>query len=209
MVPHTMNCNVLRAFSPGLFLFLIISCLTGCSMGSLDDNKKDLSLAEAQELVSFKICLPSYLPAKTDPNPSITYYADYGDSPEKYIVLQYKMIITGEHFIDIWQRYDSGAEKLKNEYDDDVHEAWKYQLIYWIIPSNTRQAEALFKRASVEHKAFESQTVVWWLYELVEPIEYQSTLTRWNKDNMRYEIFSILTPEEINEVTMSMFECSQ
>ena len=60
----------------------------------------------------------------------------------------------------------------------------------------------------VEAKAYQTDQIVWWLYEIVAPSEYRSTMTEWIKDQVKYRILSYLPVEEIEKVTVSMLDCS-
>ncbi len=51
---------------------------------------KNLSMEEAQDLVSFPLCIPTYLPANAGGDPQIIYQADAANVPEEtFIRLRY------------------------------------------------------------------------------------------------------------------------
>lgn len=204
------NMRLIKVFTIAGSCLVIAYCLNACSFGGLDDNRTNISVDEAQKLVPFTICFPNSLPTVVEPNPIINYYADYGDSPEKYIVLNYISSTIDKVMLEIWQRYDPGAEVLSSDYSKEVHEVWKYQLIRWLIPDNARKVDELVEQAVFEEKVFRSDATIWWLYSLNTPLEYFSTLSRWNnRDHISFVLYSYLSPEELLRVTESLLICSQ
>lgn len=191
-----------------VFVVMVYSLISGCSNSTLDDNRENVTIEEAQSLVSFKICYPTYYPSGIDSNPTISYYADYGDSPEKDIVLKFKRKDSNETVFDVWQRYDPDANNLDKDLPDEVHHAWKYQLVHWIIPDDSRKADSVLENTKMEFTVSQTNLIVWWLYEIIDPIQYRATLTRWNDKHIRFRIYSYLPTEEIKQVTISMFSCS-
>ena len=60
----------------------------------------------------------------------------------------------------------------------------------------------------MESMSFQSDQIVWWLYQIVDPIEYRSTMTKWITNNVEYRIMSYLSVNEIKKITESMIDCS-
>jgi hypothetical protein len=176
-----------------------------------DIVRKNLTIEEAQSLVSFPVCAPTYKPPEINSDPQIIYDADAANVPqETYIRLRYQRADNYETMFEIYQRYtqDSG---MKTAYPEAAHGGAKVNLLDWIsYPKflSESEMEVAMTRAQMISSVFESNGIVWWLYEITEPIEYRSTMTKWIKDHVEYRILSLLTAEEIKKVTLSMLDCS-
>jgi len=176
-----------------------------------DIVRKNLTIGEAQSLVSFAICVPTYKPPEINSDPQIIYDADAANVPqEKYIRLRYQSIGNQETMLEIYQRYtqDSG---MKTAYPETAYEGAKVNMLDWIsYPKflSETEMEAAVNRTQMLSSAFQTNGTVWWLYEITDPIEYQSTMTKWIKDHIEYRILSLLPAEEIKKVTLSMLDCS-
>ncbi len=71
---------------------LLVLALTGCQLLDFpgDVVLEDLTLEEAQNLVTFSICVPVYIPFEIDPQPNIIYHDDgFGAEQEKFIRHKY------------------------------------------------------------------------------------------------------------------------
>src|SRR5512138_1397978 len=67
---------------------------------------KNLSISEAQQLVIFPICAPSYIPHGMEANPHFTYWADDIQIPQTtYIRLLYKHIGSRDRAFEVYERY--------------------------------------------------------------------------------------------------------
>ena len=178
-----------------------------------DVLREDITLEEAQSLVTFSICIPTYIPTGIDPNPQIIYAADAANVPEEtYIRLRYKRLDNQEKVMEIYQRYTPDAE-MKTEYPDleSFRNKATIIMVWWISdPKSLSRSETdnAVERTQLEANVFQTDQTVWWLYEITDPIEYRSTMTKWIEDHVEYRILSYLPAEEIEKVTLSMLECS-
>jgi len=206
-----MNKVALIFFTMSLMASLI-SCLW---IGYGDDYRENLTLEEAQDLVSFPICIPTYLPPGVDPKPQIIYESDAANVPEEtYIRLRYKGKNDRKKVFETYQVY-TNDKVLKTNYPDselsNLYDGAKVSLLYWTLPGFQVTSEKIDEAVSetqVEAKAYQTDQIVWWLYEIVAPSEYRSTMTEWIKDQVKYRILSYLPVEEIEKVTVSMLDCS-
>ena len=172
---------------------------------------EDITMEEAQSLVSFPICVPTYIPPGIDSNPSISYLAEEVNIPkETYIRLLYPQVDDREVVLEIIQNYtpDKG---MKAEYSDLELARAKVSLLDWMFPLRfilESQLDAAVEQIRMEANVSETGGTVWWLYEIVDPSEYRSTMTKWVVNNVEFRIFSYLPAEEIKKVTLAILECS-
>lgn len=172
---------------------------------------EDITMEEAQSLVSFPICIPTYIPPERDANPKINYEAEEVNLPEEtYIRLLYKRIDDHKEVLEIIQNYtpDKG---MKAEFSESELEGAKVSLLYWMYPLRfifESKLDATMEQIRMEANVSETDETVWWLYEIVDPREYRSTMTKWVVNNVEFRIFSYLPAEEIKKVTLAMLECS-
>lgn len=176
-----------------------------------EDFRKSQTMEEAQGLVEFQLCTPTYMPLGIDPNPKILYDAEDVNIPEEtYIRFQYRSANDRKKVFEIYQRYtrDTG---MKTTYPETAIGGSEVSLLDWIsYPKflSESEIEAAMNRTQMLYSAFQTNGTVWWLYEITNPIEYRSTMTKWIKDHVEYRILSLLPEEEIKKVTLSMLYCS-
>jgi hypothetical protein len=177
-----------------------------------EDFRESLTIEEAQSLVEFQLCKPTYVPSGIDPTPKILYDAEDVNIPEEtYIRLQYRRVNDQEKIFEIHQRYTPDAG-MRTTYPETAHEGAKVNLLDWIsYPKFLSEAEmeVAMTRTQMVSSVFQTNGTVWWLYEITDPSEYRSTMTKWIKDHVEYRILSYLPAEEIQKVTFSMIECSK
>ena len=75
-----------------LVILYLSNCADAFPFGPTDENLENISLEKAQSLVPFAICLPTYLPHDINPEPYITYHADWGDPVESQVRLRYSLL---------------------------------------------------------------------------------------------------------------------
>jgi|GEM_PF-6787580 hypothetical protein len=174
-------------------------------------SREDITMEESQSLVSFPICLPPYIPPGIDSNFSINYLAEEVNIPEEtYIRLLYTRVDDREVVLEIIQNYtpDKG---MKAEYSELELARAKVSLLDWMFPLRfilESQLDAAVKQIQMEANVSKTGETVWWLYDIVDPKKYRSTMTKWIVNNVEYRIFSYLPAEEINKITLAMLECS-
>jgi hypothetical protein len=194
---------------------LLIAVLAICQLIDnlpRDDHRENLTLEEAQSLVTFTICIPTYLPQDVDVNPLIIYDSDAADVDfERYIRLRYFFSDHKEKALEINQRYTMHSG-LQSSYPDSAFGGDKVLLLWWISAPNSLAGSELDDAMSATQfnaTSFETDQIVWWLFEINEPLQYRSTMTHWIENQVEYRIMSYLSADEIEKVTISMFECSK
>jgi hypothetical protein len=105
------NLNRLRKGVYLVFAVMIV-LLAGCWDNLTNIYRDNLTLQEAQSLVSFPICIPGYIPPGIDPNPNIINQAEGPDiiPEENYIRLQYKRIDNQKKLL----KFSKGSQTMKN-----------------------------------------------------------------------------------------------
>jgi hypothetical protein len=214
MKANSFRRNLIRAV---LILAILIIVVGGASAIFLwinlphDDYRANITKVEAQSLVSFPICVPTYVPPETDPSPQFIYESDAANVPEEtYILMRYRRMGGQEEVFEVYQKY-TRDEGMKTEYSQSAHEGAKVSLLYWMFPYPEFLSESvglIVEEMHLEASVFQTDQTIWWLYEIVDPIEYRSTMTKWITNHVEYRILSYLPAEEIKRVTLSMFECS-
>jgi len=176
-----------------------------------DTLKENITLREAQNLVSFPVCVPSYVPAGIDPQPQVIYESDAANvAEETYVRLRYKQLDAGKDILEVYQRY-TPDETMKTKYPESVVEGAEAALLNWIsYPRLLSESELTVaaERAHIDANVLQTDQTVWWLYEIHDPTEYRSTMAKWIGNHVEYRILSYLPAEEIKKVTMSMLECT-
>jgi hypothetical protein len=176
-----------------------------------DILRENLTIKEAQDLVSFPICIPTYEPPEINPEPQIIYDADAANVPqETYIRLRYQHAGNHQTEFEVYQRYTQDSE-MKTAYPEMAHNGAKVNLLNWISYPNLiseSEIEETMTRTQMASSVFQTNGTVWWLYEIINPIEYHATMTKWVRNHVEYRILSFLSTEEIKKITLSMLDCS-
>lgn len=176
-----------------------------------NDIREGIALDKAQSLVIFPICTPAYIPQGINANPQIIYDADDARVPEvTYIRLRYKRIDDQRLVFEVYQVY-TRLEGMNPEFSESRVQRAEVSLLYWMDPSefaSESKLEIARKRAQMEAIPSQISGTVWWLYEIVDPSEYSSTMTEWINNHVEYRVLSYLPAEEIKKVTLAMLECS-
>jgi hypothetical protein len=100
---------------------------------------------------------------------------------------------------------------MKAEYSELELARAKVSLLEWMYSFRfifESQLDAAVEQIQMEANVSTNNETVWWLYEIVDPSEYRSTMTKWVVNNVEFRIFSYLPAEEIQKVTLSMLESS-
>lgn len=177
-----------------------------------DALRENITIEEAQNLVSFSICLPTYTPPQVDINPKIVYESDAAGVPqETYVRLRYQRINNSQKVFEIYQSY-THDKMMKTAYPESAKqkEMAEVSLLYWIYyPKFLSESEmgSILKSIKSKDSVYQTNQTVWWLYKITDPIEHQSTMTKWIKDQVEYRIISFLPEEEIKKITLSMLDC--
>jgi len=200
-----------KKHKPEIFFVMVIFMvnLTSCFMA--DTIRKDITLEEAQSLVAFQICIPSYLPPDVNPTPQIIYDADAANVPEEtFIRLMYKRIGNQEVVFEVYQRYTSDTGmKTEDSNLESMNKSAKVIMLYWMTEHvSLSEVKKIIAQMKLEASVFETDQIVWWLYEIIEPSMYRSTMAKWVKDGVEYAIPSYLPADQIEKIALSMFECS-
>src|SRR5215207_3226136 len=173
-------------------------------------SREDITMEEAQSLVSFPICVPTYIPPGIDSNFSINYLAEEVNNPdETYIRLLYTRVADREVVLEIIQNYTPN-KGMKVEFSESDLERAKVSLLDWMYPLRfifESQLDAAVEQIQMEANVSTTNETVWWFYEIVDPSEYRSTMAKWVVNNVEFRVFSYLSVEEIKRVTLSMIEC--
>jgi hypothetical protein len=147
---------------------LNLSCCLPIPLSPKDDYRENITIEEAQTLVPFSICFPSYLPSGINPTPEIIYDSEWESPEETYIRLCYKEIYKDLLVFELSQRFSPNEVSLKTEYPESSFKRIKYIFFYWLSPGNTSEIESMVKMVKLEHEVFQSDQTVWWLYEIVQ-----------------------------------------
>jgi hypothetical protein len=184
-----------------------LSCCLSIPLSPKDDYRDNITLEEAQSLVPFSICFPSYLPPGIDPSPEIIYHSEWEAPEETDIRLRYKEIYKNSLIFEISQRFNPNEVSLKTEYSESSIERVKYIFVYWLLPGNTIDIESMVTKLEFKHEVFETNQTIWWFYEFVKHGDFIGTMTEWIKNKTQFSVIGYLPSEEAKKVTISMFDC--
>lgn len=177
-----------------------------------DTLRENITMEEAQALVSFPICAPAYIPIGVDSIPRVVYESDAANVPEEmYIRLRYNFTDSNEKALEVYQRY-TNTSSLRTSYSDlvSVHEGAVINMLWWLsLPKVLSESETkhAIEQVMLEAEVFQAEQTVWWLYEIVDPEKYRSTMTHWISNHVEYRVVSSLPADEIKKVTLPMLKC--
>jgi hypothetical protein len=212
VMSERISAILARIVSVLLVGFILASCVW--EGFPADTVRENITFDEAQDLVDFPICLPTYISEGVEPTPNIIFEADSANVPEEtYIRLRYNRQDTQEKIIEVFQRYTNSLE-MESEYPasrlDDMQQRAMVSLIDWIFSNSisTTQLRKIRTQTRIEAKVHQTDHTISWLYEIVEPDKYRSTMTKWNRNHVEYRVMSFLSADEIIKITDTLIECS-
>ena len=100
---------------------ILVLALIGCQLLNFpgDVVRESLTLEEAQNLVTFSICAPAYIPSAIDPQPNIIFHDDgFGAEQEKFIRHKYYFKKSKELALEVSQRI-SNRDELPMDYSEE------------------------------------------------------------------------------------------
>jgi hypothetical protein len=105
VMSERISAILARIVSVLLVGFILASCVW--EGFPADTVRENITFDEAQDLVDFPICLPTYISEGVEPTPNIIFEADSANVPEEtYIRLRYNRQDTQEKIIEVFQRWN-------------------------------------------------------------------------------------------------------
>ena len=192
-------------------LWIILMLLTpACNSSSslkeavpADEIREGISLKEAQELVSFPICIPSYVPSGIKKKPEIIYHANFGDPQESDIRLQFHSLDSSKIAVEIYQFYDPEAS-IPTELADQVRDFYVRRLLAWIV--GWPKTDEVWKQGQIVSNTtkLHNNNVEGWLFEIMEPISLQANMIEWRDAPVTYQVFTYLSVEDAKSIIESI-----
>lgn len=212
------NDTLLRKLLKWAPILIVLAILIPCAAWLISywtapygESRVGITKEEAQSLVVFPICIPAYIPPGVDTNPEISFVADAVNDPNaREIWLTYRGAADQKTVFEVNQRH-TPYEGMLTAPTESSSEGAKVSLLNWMFPWRffyEPMLNAAKRETKIEITVIQTNQIVWWLYEIVDPRQYRSTMTQWVRNHVEYRIMSYLSAEEIKKVTLSMFECS-
>ena len=191
-------------------LLFVAGCLQWPQGPGLDDIREGISLAEAQALAPFPICVPTVTPLGAQAVPSVIYHADFGDPMESDVRLRYYDLDGQELLIEIYQRHSPGAS-TPEDITDDIQDYYVHRLIAWQVGWDMEwsEIEAIGDEVSVSLSSYSDDNIDGWLYEITEPDSLRANLISWGNDPVAYLVYTRLSAEGAKEVVRSLPDVSE
>lgn len=183
-----------------LVILHLSSCVDAFPFGPTDEKLENISLEKAQSLVPFTICLPTYIPQDINPEPKVTYHADWGDPVESQVRLRYSLLIEEKPVIEI---FEIGVTGLEIDRSKKSQEGAIRGLIDWQIENNS-EIDRYLKEINISSTYYKDNETVWWLFAITDPPNLRSNMVDWLEDPVYYVIYTILPKNEIENIVLSM-----
>jgi hypothetical protein len=211
-----VNLGILRSSTKLIVLLLLILSTSGCNcvflegFGLAEEIREGISLEEAQELVPFTICLPTYLPSGIEATPHITYHADLGDPVESDVRLKYFVEGSQEPTLEIYQQHSPRASTPET-LDDSVSGFFVRELVAWQVSweAGWEEVDEISKQASVEITEHQNNDTRYWVYEILTPSSLSANLIAWGYDPVDYALYTRLPLEDAKKVAVSIPSCGE
>jgi hypothetical protein len=176
-----------------------------------DDLREDITMDEAQRLVPFPICVPTYILQGIDSDAQITYHSDLAGVPEgAFIRLHYESIDDQRIIFEVDEVYTQKEGMTLEVLESRVRRA-EISLLYWMFvrqPLSEEKLELAREQVQTESSFFQTGHIVWWLYEIANPSQYRPTMTEWINNHVEYRVLSYLPAEVIKNITLSIIKCA-
>jgi len=193
--------NRLRPLVLYTWLLLVSS---GCAIFGppADETRENISLEEAERLVSFTPCLPSYLPTEVDPTPHVKYHAELGDPADADIRVAYYLSGSQEPAVEVYQKRFRVLDGYLDS--EDHHEVSLRELLAWVVGWSRVDETRQQLTTHVTPYQDDSQR---WLFEIVEPTSLRANMVEWGNASMHYRVYTRLTIEEAKQIARSLSDC--
>lgn len=189
-----------------VFLVGILVASSGCSFPIFpdDETRENISLNEAQSLVPFTICIPTYLPDGVGPSPQITYHAEGGNPQESDVRLLYRE--GNELIVEVVQTHAPGRLANPNFDDPASPEAGIRELLAWRV--EWPKVDEIRNEVTTDVTLYEDGDLRRSLFEILDPSSLQANMIMWGKEPVGYRLFTRLSADEAKQVAGSMSDCS-
>jgi len=177
--------------------------IAGCTVFQGNENRDNLSVLEAQSLVPFTICLPTYLPEDTESTPRISYYADIGAREEARVRLRYYRSDNQELAFEVKQ---ANSPNLSQQVIRDTQDVFILDLLRWL--ENETGRKAIESQVVTGVTAYQEHALAYELFEVREPVGTRANMVIWMRKSVLYQIYSRLPPDEIKRISRSIPTCA-
>lgn len=166
---------------------------------------RDVSLAEAQGLVPFTVCLPHDLPADVDSTPRIFYHYMVGDPEESYITVSYLAAHGSTMQVEVEQRYEPTLVDKDLTHEAVTRQGYTHALIRWF--NATGEPSLPQDGVMVTASAYQFDGVTYSVFELTEPNGVQANAVAWLRAPVLYTLYSRLSIDAAKETAASVSRC--
>jgi len=191
-----------------LFLLAFILVIFGFALFKLNEfysshTKRGISENDLQTLdIPYTVCLPTYLPAKLNSTPYITYSADFGDPIDSIVLLDYNLSSGDPLAIKLFYIYAPNINKFDTNRSPDSRSTAHYWLSYWAMELHGIGVED--QPLMIADTAYTDAENTYWQFEVIEPLVLHAVLIEWIDNEIYYQLYSILSVEESQKIANSI-----
>jgi hypothetical protein len=186
---------------------LSVVIISGCSLetGPADKTYTDISLAEAQRLVPFTLCLPSYLPDELTSTPKVVYHAEMGDPKDADVRLRYYRPNETTPVVEVFQKASSIDLERYNTSEYGGRHVAESELVRWAIGlSGTQEVKS---GITVSVTKYVDDLISRWVYEIPASEPARANMIEWGNGHKYYQVYTHFPLDEAQRIAQSMKDC--
>jgi len=208
---NTLHRNLRRRIA--FVFFLIVMSTASCIPIPLvppDTVLEGITLAEAQRLLPFGVCLPTYLPPGIVMSDTVRYHDEFGDPNESDITIDYYVPGNQDPVVTIYERHGPG--RGIDAYDSSTRSVSLRDLIIWQVgwlpADDWSKLQELQSQVDVRYEVYtlDSDRLI---VEIQSPESLRAVQITWYlKEFVLIDVYSRLSVEETKSIANSVTDCA-
>ena len=187
--------------------FLLLEVIRGIAIGKsiTNETRENTTLQEAQSLLPFQICLPTYMPVDLKRKELVVVEGEIKSQAEVNLRIDYVRPGNETPMVTIKEWNAPGnVGKIDPHNETDRKVALK-SLLTWL--TDRSEAEKLLEQVIVNYEVYNGEGTEHLVVEIQSPDSLQSVRISWQDDPIGYQAFTRLSVEEAKRVADSISNC--
>lgn len=187
--------------------FLLLEAIRGIAIGMsiTNETRENTTLAEAQAMLPFQICLPAYIPADLKRNELVVVEGEIKSQAEVNLKIDYVRPGNENPIVTIKEWNAPGnVGKIDPHNETDRKVALK-SLLTWL--TDRSEAEKLLEQVIVNYEVYNGAGTERLVVEIQSPDSLRSVRISWQDDPIGYQVFTRLSMEQAKRVADSISNC--
>lgn len=209
-----MNSQIMKKLAIGIAILIGLSILlfqviAGIAVGNVitGETRDNLTFSEAQALLPFQICLPTYIPSRLERNDRVVVKGEIKSQTEVNVRIDYVSPGSEKPIVTLKEFNLQGVRGRMDPYDEATRRRAIESLLAWLLDSDWDKVEKMTNEVIVGYEVYDINDIEHLVVEIQEPESLQSVRIYWQDGPVGYQVFTRLSAEEAKRVSDSMSIC--